>query len=207
MRLWEKMEILLTDDVVGLGDIGETVNVKPGYARNYLIPRGMAVESGAKNAKMVAHKMNQITAKKKRLQAEAQQEAQKLQDVEVEIGMRVGSGGKVFGSVNARQIADALAEKGIEIDRRRILLSEPIKKLGVKEVRVKLHSDVVATIKVSVTSIAATADEELQETLAAQVAMEAAAEQRRRQGDSDEEGSEEDFDAEDELSDEEDEEV
>ncbi|MCL4153539.1 UNVERIFIED_CONTAM: hypothetical protein GTU68_067194 [Idotea baltica] len=183
------MKVLLTNDVVGLGDIGDTVGVKPGYARNFLIPRGFAVESGAASAKSVAHKMKQIEAKKKRMQVEAQKESEAMSQIKVQIGIRVGSGGKVFGSVTSRMIADKLAEQDIVIDRRRILMPEPIKRLGKKEVRVKLHADVIPTIEVEVVAIAATAEEEMQETLQAKQAMETIAEERDES--LDEEGAEE----------------
>lgn len=172
------MKVLLTNDVVGLGDIGQAVNVKPGYARNFLIPRGFAVESGAASAKSVAHKMKQIEAKKNRMQVEAEKEAAAIGKIKVQIGLRVGRGGKVFGSVTTRQIAQKLAEQDVDIDRRRILLPEPIKKLGKKEVRVKLHSNVVPTIEVEIVAIAATAEEERLETQEAKEVIEAVAEER-----------------------------
>ena len=177
------MKVLLTNDVVGLGDIGETVKVKPGYARNFLIPRGFAVESGAVNAKAVAHKMKQVEAQKRRMQVDAQKEAEQLKSVSIQIGLRVGSGGKVFGSVTSRQIAEKLAEQNIEIDRRRILLSEPIRKLGKKNVRVKLHAEVIPTIEVEIVATAATEEEEQQETLNAKAAIEAAAVAREQDED------------------------
>lgn len=172
------MKVLLTDDVVGLGDIGETVKVRPGYARNYLIPRGLAVESGAKSAKAVAHKMLQIEAKRRRLKVDAEQAAKSMTGISVQLGLRVGTGGKVFGSISARQISEKLLEQGIELDRRRILLNEPIRKLGKRDVRVKLHADVITTIAVEVVSLAATEEEERLETMQARAALEQAAQER-----------------------------
>ncbi len=172
------MRIILADDVVGVGDIGDTVTVKPGYARNYLIPRGFAIEAQSASAKEVKHKMRQIEAKKNRLKSGAQEVSDKLAKAEIVITLRVGSGGKVFGSVGTRDIAAKLKELGFEVDRRRVMLNEPIKALGAHEVGVKLHPEVISIVRVKVESLAATKDQEEIETDAAREAIEAAAEAR-----------------------------
>ena len=120
------MKVILTDDVVGLGDIGEAVSVKPGYARNYLVPRGKAIESGSANARQIEHHMRAIEAKKKHMQGEADAVAKDLLSKKVVLHLRVGESGRVFGSINRKAIADALNEQGFKVDRRRVQLAEPI---------------------------------------------------------------------------------
>ncbi|MBL7662371.1 50S ribosomal protein L9 [bacterium] len=181
------MQVILTDDVVGLGDIGETVKVRPGYARNFLIPRGFAVEMGAKSAGAVAHKMRQIDAKKKRMKAGAEELANKVRDLAVKIGLRMGANGRVFGSITTKDIAEELKKQGIVVDRRRVLLSEPIKKIGIHFVQVKLHPEVVSQIKVDAFEVQVSQEDEAQlaeqtkrlmELKAKQKEAEAAAEQQ-----------------------------
>lgn len=144
------MKVILTDDVVGVGDIGESINVRPGYARNYLIPRGLAIESEAASARSIAHKMRQIEAKKKRMKGTAESRAKDLAAVEVVMELRVGSNGKAFGSIGARDIAAKLTALGFELDRRRVLLAEPIRKLGEHVVGVRLHQEVQTDVKIIV---------------------------------------------------------
>lgn len=168
------MKIILTEDVVGLGDIGEHVTVKPGYARNFLIPRGKAVEVGAKSAKSIAHQRWQIDAKKKREQVKAEELAATVRNIELQFGLRVGSGGKVFGSIGSRDIAEKLTEQNIQVDRRRVLLAEPLKKPGTHFVTVKLHADVKAQVKVTIEKLAATKEEEQLETEQARVRIDTA---------------------------------
>ena len=157
------MKVLLTDDVIGLGDIGETVAVRPGYARNFLIPNGLAIEAGADNARIVGHKMKQIEAKKRKLKAEAEGRGERLREMSIELSLRVGSGGKVFGSIQARDIAEKLTELGHAIDRRRVVLEEPIRKIGSHVVHVRLHSEVDVPVTLLVTQLAATKEEEERE--------------------------------------------
>lgn len=173
------MRVILTDDVVGVGDIGELVRVKPGYARNFLIPRGLAMEAGSSSAKVLTHRSKQLEAKKKRMRLAAQTESERLSGTNVAVELRVGSGGKVFGSIHGREIVEKLKAAGFEVDRRRILLHEPIRKLGEHQVKVKLHADVVAMVKVTVKGVAATKEQEEQETEAAREAIEEAASKRQ----------------------------
>ena len=154
------MEVILTDDVVGVGDIGEKVSVRPGYARNFLIPKGLAFESQSRNAAIISHKMRQVDAKKKRMKVEASERAKAVSGLTVELALRVGSSGKVFGSISGRDIAEKLKELGYDLDRRRILLHDPIKKIGMHQVKVKLHSEVESTIKVNIIQVAATKEDE-----------------------------------------------
>jgi large subunit ribosomal protein L9 len=161
------MKILLTDDVVGLGDIGETVKVKAGYARNFLIPNGLAYEVGATGAKEAQHRARQLEAKKNHLKVEAEALAERMSLKPLKLELRVGSGGKVFGSIATKDIAAALKASEFEIDRRRVQLNEPIKKIGEHVVKVKLHPEVYAEIKVVVKSLEATKEQEQAETGAA----------------------------------------
>jgi len=154
------MRVILRDDVVGLGDIGQEVNVKSGYARNYLIPQELAIEAGSKNASAIAHQMKQIEKRKNQKKVECEKIAEGLRDIELVQELRVTSGGKVFGSVTNRMIAEALQGQDYDIDRRRVLLADPIKKLGVHFVGVKLHPEVQVQIKVNVKEKAATEEEE-----------------------------------------------
>lgn len=153
------MKIILTDDVVGLGDIGETVSVKPGYARNYLIPRGLAMEAESVSAKQTQHRMKQIEAKKRRMRSGAEAVAERLRAAAVILELRVGEHGRVFGSVTARDIAEKLTQLGFELDRRRVLLPEPIRKLGSHPVKVRLHQDVETVVDVVVNPREATKNE------------------------------------------------
>lgn len=160
------MEVILRDDIAGLGDIGERVKVKGGYARNYLIPRSLAFEVGTKNGKQMAHHLRQLEAKRAKLKGSAENLAQQLRDLELELVLRVGEGGRLFGSVNARDVSMALKAKGIEIDRRRIVISEPIKKLGMHLLGVKLHAEVNCQVKVNIVGHDATEAEKTEQALA-----------------------------------------
>ncbi len=166
------MEVLLSEDVPGLGDIGQQVIVKPGYARNFLIPRGFAIEAGSKNASIVAHKMRQIQSKKQALKIEAEEFSAKLTAQPVNLSLRVGSGGKVFGSIRRKDISEKLAEGGFDVDRRRVLLEEPIKRPGSYKVEVKLHPEVLVKLIVEVAEEKASKEEEEAETAEARVALE-----------------------------------
>lgn len=182
------MKVILTDDVVGLGDIGETVKVRPGYARNFLIPRGMALETDAASARVVAHRMQQIEVKKRKLKNAAATVAEKMRSTQVEVGLRVGAGGRVFGSIGSRDVAAELQKQGFDIDRRRVMLSEPIKKLGTHFVNVRLHTEVQASVKVQVVAISPTKEDEEKAAETARESLEDAAE--AREGEASEETAE-----------------
>jgi large subunit ribosomal protein L9 len=142
------MEVILRRDVDSLGSRGEVVRVAAGYARNYLIPQGLAVANTAANAKVLQQEQHRVEVTEARERGEAEQLADKLGDVSCTITVSAGVDDKLYGSVGASDIAAALAEEGIEIDRRRIQLDEPIKTLGVFAVPVRIHRDVVAKVKV-----------------------------------------------------------
>ena len=142
------MQVILRDDMDNLGKSGEVVNVKPGYARNYLLPRGLAVKATAGDIARVEHEKRVIAARTAKLAKTAQAEADRLSRVSVSIARAVGEEDKLYGSVTSRDIAEALRAQGLTVDAKKIHLDEPIKTLGMTEVAVKVASGVSATIKV-----------------------------------------------------------
>jgi large subunit ribosomal protein L9 len=142
------MQIILRDDMDNLGKSGEVVNVKPGYARNYLLPRGLAVKATATDVARVEHEKRVIAARTAKLSKAAQAEADKLSQVSVSIARAVGEEDKLYGSVTSRDIAEALREQGVTVDAKKIHLDEPLKALGMVEVPIKLGRGVSASIKV-----------------------------------------------------------
>jgi large subunit ribosomal protein L9 len=145
-----QVKLILTEPVPSLGEAGDLVGVKPGYARNYLVPQGKAiVASEAKVRELEHHK--RVVAEKVALQLKDLNAARdRLQNLALEVSARVGEEGKLFGSVTNVQIAELLAEKGFKIDRRKIDLREPIKEAGEHKIPVKLHRDIVAEVTLSV---------------------------------------------------------
>jgi len=142
------MKVILKQDVESVGTVGDIVTVKNGYARNYLIPKGIALEATPGNLKRIEQEKKTLELQKNREKKAAEQEAAKLNNVSVTISVSVGEEDKLFGSVTSQDIADALKEKGFEIDKRKIILDEPIKVLGIYSVPIKLHSEVEAKVKV-----------------------------------------------------------
>jgi large subunit ribosomal protein L9 len=144
------MKVILRDDVSNLGNMGAVVTVKDGYARNYLLPRGLAVEANPRNIKSLDHEQRKIQERAKKIKTGAEDLASKLAAVTVSIRAKSGEEDKLFGSVTAMDIAEALNAKGLEIDRKKIVLDEPIKRLGTYTVHVKIHSEVTAEVSVEV---------------------------------------------------------
>jgi large subunit ribosomal protein L9 len=144
------MQIILTQDVEGLGKKGDRATVADGYARNYLFPRELALEATSAGAKLFDELERQRAAVANREHREAEKLADKLKHVNVQISVQVGEDDRLFGSVTSADIAQVLKEQGIELDRRAIQLEEPLKVLGVYSVRVKLHSEIEAKVKVLV---------------------------------------------------------
>ena len=142
------MKVILREDVENLGKIGDVIEVAGGYGRNYLLPRGLAVKASTKNLKEQEHQKKLIRARMDRQRKDAQELAGRLDSVSCTIARKTGEEEKLYGSVTSRDIEEALKEEGVSIDRKRILLDEPIKKLGVYTVPVKLHADVTGNIKV-----------------------------------------------------------
>jgi large subunit ribosomal protein L9 len=144
------MKVILREDVENLGKVGDVVEVKPGYGRNFLIPRAKAVLATVGNIRKIEHDKKVILARQAKLKASATAVARRLAEVEVTIARRVGEQDKLYGSVTALDVAEALAALGLQVDRRQIQLDEAIKALGDFEVPVKLHSEVVQPVKVHV---------------------------------------------------------
>ena len=144
------MKVILADDVRGLGHRGETVTVKPGYARNFLFPQGVAYEATEANVRRLAEEKKKYDEKTLREKVVASEAASRVEGLTVTIAKKAGDEGHLYGSVTATEIADALAAKSIEVDRRRIELAEPIRRVGSHTVHVRLHKDVVATLTVNV---------------------------------------------------------
>jgi len=152
------MKVILREDVQGVGNIGDVLEVAPGYARNYLLPRSKAVEATGRNLKSVDHAKRVIADKAKKEKAEVEEYAKKVSAAAVTITVQVGKDDKLFGSVTTKDIAEALAAQGIEVDKRKIHLDHPIKELGTVSVSVKLHSQVTATVNVTVAKAEAPAE-------------------------------------------------
>jgi large subunit ribosomal protein L9 len=146
------MEVILREHVDNLGRRGELVKVADGYARNYLLPRKLALLATAGNKKVIEREKVKYDAKEAEEQGVAQAIADRLANVEIDIARKTGETDALFGSVTNADIAEALSAKGFEIDRRKIQLHEPIKKLGDYTVPVKLHRDVTVTLKVKVSA-------------------------------------------------------
>ncbi|HEU4886823.1 MAG TPA: 50S ribosomal protein L9 [Thermoanaerobaculia bacterium] len=163
------MKVILTEEIRGLGTRGDVVTVKDGYARNYLLPKNLAREASAGNLKQIEHERRKWSLLAQQEKDAAQKAADKVKGVKITIEKRVGEHGHLFGSVTANEIADALMEKGIEVDKRRIELEQPIKNLGVHDVDVRLHRDVIAKIQVEVVALGV---EKLEEAPAAEAPAE-----------------------------------
>jgi large subunit ribosomal protein L9 len=144
------MKVILADDVRGLGHRGDTVTVKPGYARNYLFPNGLAYEATKANLHRLSEERKKYDSRMMAEKTVAEQVSRKMEGLTVLISKKAGEGNVLYGSVTAAEIADALSQRGIEVDRRRIDVAEPIKRLGEHTVHVRLHRDVVAVLKVDV---------------------------------------------------------
>lgn len=145
------MEIILKQNVDNLGDAGDLVVVKPGYGRNFLIPTGKAVVATPSAKKMREENLRQRAHKEAKLVEMAEAKAAKLKELKISIGAKVGESGKIFGSVNTIQLADAINGLGVEVERKNVsIINEPIKTVGSYEAKIKLHKTVVETIKFDV---------------------------------------------------------
>jgi len=142
------MKVILTEDVTYLGIAGDLLKVKDGYARNYLIPNGHAVIATVQNIKNLEHQKRQIQSKLQKIKKEAEQLAKKIEAVSCTVTKPAGEEDKLFGSVTSADIFASLKNEGIDIDKKKILLDDPIKCLGIFTVPVKLHSEVIAQLKV-----------------------------------------------------------
>jgi large subunit ribosomal protein L9 len=144
------MRVILRKEVANLGDAGDIVKVKPGYGRNFLIPRGLAIPATEGSVRQAEHQKHVADAIRRKNFAGANELKDKLEGTAVSIRRETGEDDKLFGAVTNRDIADALGAEGVEVDRRSILLDEPIKSIGLFTVPVRLHREVTANVRVYV---------------------------------------------------------
>ena len=145
------MKVVLREDVENLGRKGDLLEVADGYARNFLVPRGLALKATKGIVKQAEAMRRSREAREVRNRSEAEELATQLHATRIEVRARAGEGGRLFGSVTAADISDAItAQTGVEIDRRKLVLDEPLKALGPAEIELRLHADVVATVQVEV---------------------------------------------------------
>jgi large subunit ribosomal protein L9 len=146
------MQVILREDIDKLGKIGDLVKVADGYARNYLVPQKKAIEATPDNVRSMEHAKKMVADRLRKLKKEAAAEADQIKGLVITIKAKVGEEGKLFGSVTSMDIAEAAKAQGVNIDKRKIALEEPIKRVGDYTVTVKLHADVTADFKVAVTA-------------------------------------------------------
>jgi len=146
------MKVILKENVESLGKVGDMVKVSDGYARNYLIPKGLALEASTRNIKLLDHEKRTIEQRAVKLRKSAELMQEKLEGVTCTIARKEGDQGKLFGSVTSKDIQKALTEQGIDIDKKNISLSEPLKGIGEYQVTIKIHHGVTADITVVVAS-------------------------------------------------------
>jgi large subunit ribosomal protein L9 len=146
------MKVILKENIDTLGHIGDIVKVAPGYARNYLIPKGLAIEATEKNAKALEHLKRQMEYKKNKVLEQAKALAARIEAISLNLAHQAGEEGKLFGSVTNMELAEHLKAQGIEIDRKKIVLAEPLKHVGEFTATVKLHPEVSANLKVNITA-------------------------------------------------------
>ena len=142
------MKVILRQDQENLGEAGAIINVKPGFARNYLIPQGFAMTASPQNMKRFENEKKQMNWRKEQEKRKAEELAKILENVSCTITVQVGEEDKLFGSVTSQNISESLESQGYEIDKRKIQLEEPIKSLGIYSVPIKLHTEVEAKVKV-----------------------------------------------------------
>jgi large subunit ribosomal protein L9 len=144
------MEVILKQDVTGLGYKNDTVKVKPGYGRNFLIPSGVAIIANESNKRLIAENVRQAAHKAAKVKQDAEALAAKIGELTIEIGTKAGESGKIFGAVTAVQVADALKAKGFDVDRKKIHFKEQPKQLGTYTATLDLHKEVKHVINVNV---------------------------------------------------------
>ncbi|NCO68340.1 MAG: 50S ribosomal protein L9 [Nitrospirae bacterium CG_4_10_14_0_8_um_filter_41_23] len=144
------MKVLLKDDVKNIGKMGQIVEVADGYARNYLVPKGLAIEANTKNIKSMEHQKRIIQDNAKKIKVSAQDLLNKISTITLVIKAKAGEEGKLFGSVTTMDIAELLQNEGIEIDKKKISLDEPIKRLGSYSVNVKIHPEISTQVNIQV---------------------------------------------------------
>lgn len=145
------MKVIFLQDVKGQGKKGEVKNVSEGYAQNFLLPRGLVRPATEGNVKTLEQQNAAEQKRKLQEKEEAAQLGKKLEEMTVELKAKAGEGGRLFGAITSKQVAEALAKHGVKIDKRKIEMSDPIRSLGVTQIQVKLHPEVKSTLKVHVT--------------------------------------------------------
>jgi large subunit ribosomal protein L9 len=144
------MKVVLKDDIKNVGKMGQIVDVADGYARNYLVPRGLAVEANIKNLKSLEHEKKIIQEKAKRIKNSSQTLSDKISTMTLVIKAKAGDEGKLFGAVTSMDIAELLKNEGIEMDKKKISLDEPIKRLGSYSVNIKIHPEISTHLNIQV---------------------------------------------------------
>ena len=144
------VQVILSEDVHNLRDAGDVVKVKPGFARNFLIPQGKALPATAARVHEVEHKRRVIAERRSKELKDLESVKARLEGIALEIAAQVGEEGKLFGSVTSQHLADLLGQQGVEVERRKIVLAEPIKTVGEHTITIRLRNDVVASLKVTV---------------------------------------------------------
>jgi large subunit ribosomal protein L9 len=144
------MKVILKEDVKNIGSMGQILDVADGFARNYLVPRGLAMEANVKNVKSLEHAKRVVQEKAKKIKSQAQDLSTRIASTTVVIKAKAGEEGKLFGSVTTMDIAEQLKNEGIDIDKKKISLDEPIKRLGTYTVHIKLHPEVSTPVQVDV---------------------------------------------------------
>lgn len=142
------MKVILTEEITHLGAAGDLVKVKDGYARNFLIPNSKAIMATTQNIKNLEHQKKQVQGKLNKIKREAEQLAKRIEAVSCTVAKSAGEEDKLFGSVTSSDIYNSLKNEGIDIDKKKIILPEPLKSLGIFSVPVKLHPEVTAQVKV-----------------------------------------------------------
>ena len=144
------MKVVLKDDIKNVGKMGQIVDVADGYARNYLVPRGLAVEANIKNLKALEHEKKIIQEKAKRIKNSSQTLSDKISTMTLVLKAKAGDEGKLFGAVTSMDIAELLKNEGIEMDKKKISLDEPIKRLGSYSVNIKIHPEISTHLNIQV---------------------------------------------------------
>ncbi|MDI1471275.1 MAG: 50S ribosomal protein L9 [Thermodesulfovibrio sp.] len=144
------MKVILKEDIPNLGKAGQIVNVKDGYARNFLFPKGLALLADEKNMKLLEYQRKKIEEEAKKKRQDAQSIAERLSQVNLKISAKAGEDQKLFGSITSKDIAVALEKEGFAIDKKQITVLEPIKRIGEYEVEVRFHENITAKVKVTI---------------------------------------------------------
>jgi large subunit ribosomal protein L9 len=144
------MKVILKEDVRNIGTMGQIVDVADGYARNFLVPKGLAVDANVKNIRAMEHAKKTIQEKAKKIRGQAQDLSDKIANMTIMIKAKSGEEGRLFGSVTSMDIAEQMKNQGIDVDKKKIVIEEPIKRLGSYSVGIKLHSDVTTQVTLQV---------------------------------------------------------